>query len=452
MVGSSDDRDDRDGQGLQAIPRGFGDRTLVNLRFGARLGAAAMKRTLGLGKAFASGSPAGRDEGALRDAAAMVRELGKLKGLAMKIGQMASYLPGALPEEAQEVLARLQADTQPLAWSTVSEVLTRELGGAPTTLFDAIEPTPFAAASIGQVHRARHDGRAVAVKVQYPSVDEVLERDLAAAGWFLKLSSMGTPIDAKAVAGELRARVLEECDYVREADSQERFRALLARYPHCEVPEVVRSRSSRRVLTTTFAEGAPFARFRAEATRAEKDAAGAAIFETCFRCVFEHCVYNADPHPGNYLFRKDGHVVFLDFGCVRRFEPAMIDTWKRFALAVRRDDREAFREAFLDLGLARRGDAKFDWAHQLEVTRYLYAPFLASKAEPFTYTAEYVRRSYGLMIFDNPNKLRTAMPPEWLFLNRLQWGLNAILAQLGATGPWGDHWWAAVESTSTPAF
>lgn len=439
---------------LEAIPKGFGDRTLVNLRFATKLGAAAMKRTLGFGKvSTGEGSAAGAaSEATLRDAASMVRELGRLKGLAMKIGQMASYLPGALPDEAQDVLARLQSETQPLAWPQVSEVIERELGGAPASLFDEIEHTPFAAASIGQVHRARLEGRTVAVKVQYPGVDQVLERDLSAAGWFLKMGSMGTPIDAKAVAGELRARVLEECDYAREADSQDRFRTLLARYPYCEVPEVVRSRSSKRVLTSAFAEGASFARFRAEATRAEKDAAAAAIFETCFRCVFEHCVYNADPHPGNYLFREDGHVVFLDFGCVRHFDPAMIDTWKRFALAVRRDDRETFRAAFLDLGLARRGDAKFDWDHQLEVTRYLYAPFLASGAEPFTYTPDYVRKSYGLMIFDNPNKLRTAMPPGWLFLNRLQWGLNAILAQLGATGPWGDLWWAAVESKSTPAF
>jgi predicted unusual protein kinase regulating ubiquinone biosynthesis (AarF/ABC1/UbiB family) len=449
------DRDDRGAheadETLEALPRGFLDRTLVNVRFAGRLGASAMKRTLGFGRG-ASGEEGAAKPGAIREAQAIARELGRLKGLAMKIGQMASYLPGALPDEAQEVLAKLQADTQPLAWPRVRDALIAELGVAPETLFDHVEHAPFAAASIGQVHRATLGGRALAVKVQYPGVEEVLRRDLSAAGWFFKMASMGTAMDAKAVAAELHARVLEECDYRREADSQERFGRLLARYPWAEVPEVVRERSGQRVLTTAFAEGRPFARFRAEASQAAKDAAAAAIFETCFRCVFEHCVYNADPHPGNYLFRENGHVVFLDFGCVRHFDPTMIETWKRFALAVRRDDRDAFREAFLDLGLARRGDAKFDWAHQLEVTRYLYAPFLATKAAPFTYTADYVRKSYGLMIFDNPNKMRTSMPPEWLFLNRLQWGLNAILAQLGATGPWPDLWWSAVESKSTPAF
>ncbi|MBI2388094.1 MAG: AarF/ABC1/UbiB kinase family protein [Deltaproteobacteria bacterium] len=432
---------------LEALPSGFTDRTLVNARLATRLGASALKRTLGFGKKDASAERAAR---AVHDATALVRELGRLKGLVMKVGQMASYLPGALPDEAQEVLARLQAETQPLSFARVREVVARELGDEPSKLFDRFDETPFAAASIGQVHRARLGDRELAVKVQYPGVDEVLDRDLSAAAWFLKMSAMGTPIDAKVVAAELRARVLEECDYLREADAQERFRALLQRYPRCEVPEVVRDRTGRRVLTAVFADGAPFSRFRAEAIQAEKDTAGAAIFETCFRCIFEHCVYNADPHPGNYLFRRDGRVVFLDFGCVRRFDPTMIATWKRFALAVRAGNRAEFREALCELGLARTDDRKFDWEHQWEVTRYLYTPFLSTT--PFTYTSEYVRSSYGLMIFDNPNKMRTCMPPEWLFLNRLQWGLNAILAQLGATGPWPDLWWSAVESPAKPAF
>ena len=150
----------------------------------------------------------------------LVREMGTLKGLVMKVGQMASYLPGALPDEAQAILAQLQAESVAMSYDRVAEVVREELGAAPESLFDDFEEKPFAAASIGQVHRARIGARRVAVKVQYPGIEAALASDLSTIGFLTKVSMLGLPIDGAALVDELRSRILEECDYQLEARNQ----------------------------------------------------------------------------------------------------------------------------------------------------------------------------------------------------------------------------------------
>ena len=134
-------------------------------------------------------------------------------------------------------------------------------------------------------------------------------------------------------------------------------------------------------------------------------------------------------------------------GCVRRFEPAMIATWKRMARAVIDGDRDGFAGGFRALGFVG-NERGFDWDYQWEAMRFLYRPFL----EPgFRHSAEHVRKTFGVLMFDNPNRMRIAMPPEWLFLNRLQWGLNAVLAQLTATGPWREGFEELLDAPLEPA-
>jgi predicted unusual protein kinase regulating ubiquinone biosynthesis (AarF/ABC1/UbiB family) len=198
------------------------------------------------------------------------------------------------------------------------------------------------------------------------------------------------------------------------------------------------------VLTTEYVDAMRFASFVEEGAQAAKDRAGEIIFRACWHSLFVHRVYNGDPHPGNYLFDEDGRVTFLDFGCVRRFEEGFIESWKAFARGVLDDDREHFPARLRALGLVGR-EKGFDFDHQWEVTQYLYKPF-TQKDPWFTYTDDYVRESYGLMIFENPNQRRTGCPPEWLLLNRLQWGLNAVLAKLEATAPWPVHFARAARS------
>ena len=370
-------------------------------------------------------------EAAVAAARKLVAKMGRLKGLMMKAGQIASYMPGALPPAARAVLADLQAHSTPMTFARIDEVLAAELGAPGHELFDEIDEAPFAAASIGQVHRAVHRGVPVAVKVQYPGIEDAVRSDLRMVGVLARLSMVGSPLDGGALAEELRARLLEECDYVREAEHQQLFAELLGRIPGAHVPAVAIERTSRRVLTTALSSARPLAEL---ADQPSRDRAGQIIFRACLQLLWRSCIYNADPHPGNYLVAPDGEVTFLDFGCVRRFEPAMIATWKRLARAVLDGDRAGFSDCYRELGFVGR-ERKFDWDYQWDAMRYLYQPML----EPgFRYDDAYVTRSFGILMFDNPNRMKLSMPPAWLFLNRLQWGLNSVLAQLRATGPWRE--------------
>jgi predicted unusual protein kinase regulating ubiquinone biosynthesis (AarF/ABC1/UbiB family) len=438
---------------LDELRRGLG-RTWATARLATRLGTKAMKRTFFTRKAepapIADATETAETAAAVARARELVTTMGALKGLAMKAGQIASYMPGALPPAAQAVLAELQAESLAMSFDRIDGVIRGELGGGPDELFERFDRAPFAAASIGQVHRARHAGQDVAVKVQYPGIEELIRSDLRTIGLMVRLSFVGTSADGGALVDELRTRLVEECDYQREAESQALFARLLAAVPGASVPGVVAARTSKRVLSTVLVDAERFAAFAAAgagAAQALRDRAGQIIYRACFELIFHRCIFNADPHPGNYLFGPGGDVVFLDFGCVRRFDPAMIDTWKRMAGAIIAGDEAGFRDGFTGLGFVARPRG-FDWAYQWDAMRRLYQPFLAPG---FRYTPEFVRSTYGLLIFDNPNKRRIAMPPEWLFLNRLQWGLNAVLAQLGSAAPWGEIMRELIAMPTEPA-
>lgn len=429
-------------QPLTELARGFRKRTWVTAKLATKIGMRAAARQL-----------RGRDaqekttvdvEASKAAAQELVDKLGQLKGLVMKVGQMASYLPGALPDQAQAVLAKLQAQSTAMEFDRVREVIESELGAPVSELFDDFEEVPFAAASIGQVHRARFSGKPIAVKVQYPGIEDVLASDISTVGLIAKMSTLGFAMDGGALVEELESRILEECDYELEARNQRELGAILCEDSRASVPAVVPERSSRRVLTTELVDAMRFEEFIAVAPQSAKDRAGDVIFDACFRSLFCHGAYNGDPHPGNYLFTEGGDVTFLDFGCVRRFEPEFIERWKAYARCVIDDDRGAFDERLRALGFV--GTEKgFDYDYQWRITQYLYVPFM-EKDPFFTYTDEYVRQSYSLMLFDNPNQRKTAMEPEWLLLNRLQWGLNSVLSKLGATSNWPAHFRAAVES------
>ncbi len=387
-------------------------------------------------------------QAAIAAAEQLVAKMGQLKGLVMKAGQIASYMPGSLPPAAQQVMAKLQAQSQPMAFPQIAAVIRDELGDGAASpgsgarsnpesatgcegIFETIEERPFAAASIGQVHRATWRGRPVAVKVQYPGIEDAIRSDLKMVAVIARLSTVGSAVDGGALAGELRDRLIEECDYHREAANQQLFARLLAGYPGAHVPAVVAERSSRRVLTTELVDAL---RLGEVADQAARDRAGQSIFRTSFELLWQRCIYNADPHPGNYLISAAGEVTFLDFGCVRRFDREVITTWRRLGRAILDNDLAGCRDGFVALGFVPK-PKRFDWDYQLGAMRELYRPFL----EPgFRFDAAYVAKSFSTLMFDNPNRFRLAMPPHWLFLNRLQWGLNAVLAQLSATGPWRD--------------
>jgi predicted unusual protein kinase regulating ubiquinone biosynthesis (AarF/ABC1/UbiB family) len=381
----------------------------------------------------------------------MFRALGSMKGLALKIGQMAGYLDGVLPEELrepyQQVLARLQAQAPALPFSAIAAVLAAELGTDWRGRFVEIDESPLAAASIGQVHRARlPGGEEVAVKVQYPGVDRALAADFKNAKLLGMLNTMmmgvagagGVARSFDDTLAEVRARMLEELDYQREARMQERFAQLFADDPDIRIPRVIAACSTRRVITTTFERGQTFAEVCSEATQAERNRYAGILTRAVFRSIYEFRLFNADPHPGNYLF-SGGQVVLLDYGCVKEIPDWMATAMIRYVRAALRGDWPEFDAAIAD---AFRMDVSKHDAFSVvrDFILYCLEPFLSD--QPFAFDARYTGRSVTLML-DGVRRLKLrdlpAPPGDFAFISRLQWGFYSVLTQLRATQRWRDH-------------
>ncbi len=387
--------------------------------------------------------PSGRaelDEGlALRSADDVARELGQMKGAVMKLGQMLSFVVDGLPPEAQAALAQLQANAPPMAPSLAASVIRHELGAEPSELFARWDPTPVAAASIGQVHRAAMaDGREVAVKVQYPGIDEAIGHDLSDARRLGALLGAVTlrGVDVDELAAELRDRMADELDYRIEAANQQTFADRYRHHPFLSVPDVVPERSTARVLTSTWVGGSDFAALRADPDQARRDRAGEAIFRFAQAAVLRDRLFNGDPHPGNYRFDADGRVTALDFGLVKRLEPSEFDSLMAVLDGVLAQDAEATTEAMVEAGFL----APDHGLAPDRVFACVSAPYRAYFDDEFTFTPAYTSDALrSLLDVRGPYADVLAaldMPPAFVLLDRLVWGVSAVLGQLGATGRW----------------
>jgi predicted unusual protein kinase regulating ubiquinone biosynthesis (AarF/ABC1/UbiB family) len=365
----------------------------------------------------------------------VVGTLGQLKGAAMKFGQMASYMNIGLPENIRKVLEDLQDSVPAIDAKQIERVVREDLGKVPQQVFAQWSNIPTATASIGQVYRAMlKDGTLVAVKVQYPDIVRALMSDLSNASIVGSLSSvLFRENDSSAIVEEIKDRLLEECDYEHEAKNQEYFASLYRGDRDILIPKVCCELSSKRVLTTYLVEGQRFNDFVAHSSQKERNHAGQIIHRMAYRSIFQHHLFNCDPHPGNYLFLKDSRVAFIDFGCVKRFRPDFIDQWRDLLCSVLEQDRPRFEQRLLDLRIAPRREG-FDFDYQYRLSLYLYRPWIYDR--PFRYTHDYVRESFRVLGFDNPNLLRTNVSKDFVFVNRLQWGLNSVLAILNAEANW----------------
>jgi predicted unusual protein kinase regulating ubiquinone biosynthesis (AarF/ABC1/UbiB family) len=364
--------------------------------------------------------------------------LGTLRGLAAKVGQTLSYVDGIVPESQRETyekaLGKLRDATPRSAPAAVRRMIEEELGAPVPRLFRSFEDQPFASASIGQVHRATlPDGRVVAIKVQHPGVESAVESDLENAGVMQGIVSTLGPkgINAKAAYAEVAARFREELDYTLEAQRQLEFAALHAGDPTISIPAVVASHSSRRVLTTELVEGLTF-----EQALSAPEPERRAWAETLWRFVFKGNLvggmFNADPHPGNYLFGKNGHVTFLDFGCVQPIEPQRLPTARAMHRAAIARDETAFAEQAAILLGTRGGEYG---TRAVAYSRRCFDPLFGS---PF-----HVTRTYTTSLVDDMKALKqffwakdgsfVMLPPAMLFLNRLQFGFYSVLARLDVT-------------------
>jgi predicted unusual protein kinase regulating ubiquinone biosynthesis (AarF/ABC1/UbiB family) len=364
----------------------------------------------------------------------LAAELDEMKGMAMKLGQIISYFDGILPESTHAALRSLQRGAKPVAFSVMSAVIESAFEAPLGELFEEFEHVPVAAASIGQVYRARFHGVDVAVKVQYPNVRKTFESDTKRLRRLAGLASLATAVDGHAIADELRARLLEECDYEQEARHQEAFAAAFAQDPRIVVPNVVWERTRGSVLTTAWHPGRDFYAFNDAASPEQRAAAATALVQFAYRSLYGRAAINADPHPGNYLFPADGTVVFLDFGCVRRFDLDFLERERALTKVVLEDRRDDFRDAVLATGMVPK-PKRFDFDVYWEQLCHHYAPYRVPR---YRITLEHLAEAMRFNGPSNPNVRRLAIPPQWIWLQRLQFGLHAVLARLDVELAYGD--------------
>jgi predicted unusual protein kinase regulating ubiquinone biosynthesis (AarF/ABC1/UbiB family) len=366
-------------------------------------------------------------------------ELGQMKGALMKLGQMASYLDDGLPEPLRLALAQLQSNAPPMSSELAVATVEGELGGTLAELFVEFDTEPIAAASIGQVHRAiildPDSGleRAVAVKVQYPGIDEAIVSDLKNAdllGAILKQGFGG--LDPTEMVDEIKIRLAEEVDYELEARNQQEFARYYAGHPYFRVPAVIPAYSTKRVLTSELVQGFTWKELL-ERPQADRDHAGEVIFRFVFRSLYRMGAFNGDPHPGNYLFHDDGTVTFLDFGLVKHFSDDELSTFGSMVKAAAVDqDAAEFRRIVEHAGMLK-ADAPVDTD---EVGDYFSLFYDTVKDDAvMTWTREYantiVRHTFDR---DSPISQYATVPRAFVFIQRINLGLYALLGELGASG------------------
>jgi predicted unusual protein kinase regulating ubiquinone biosynthesis (AarF/ABC1/UbiB family) len=395
-----------------------------------------------------------RQDLALETAQDVAETLGAMKGVLMKIGQMASYLDEGLSPAVRRTLSRLQDSVPPMSAQLAAEVIESELGEPPEKLFAEWDPEPIAAASIGQVHRAiTRDGRAVAVKVQYPGIAEAIAADLENVSLLRRMLRITAPSqDVDGLLAELKERVLEEIDYQREAASQALFASYYEGHPTIIVPKIVPELSTRRVVTSDLAVGAKFADLE-QWSQDERDLAAETIYRFVFRSLYELHAFNGDPHPGNYLFHGGGRVTFLDFGLVKHFSDAELNPLMNMArnLCVNNDPEE-FRRSMEIAGFLIPG-APLATEQVVEHLAVFYATIREPKRLTMTpeYASAVVRRFFDVR---SPVAEYVSIPRSYVVLQRINLGLFAVLGELAATADWrsiAEEIWPFVRApASTP--
>jgi predicted unusual protein kinase regulating ubiquinone biosynthesis (AarF/ABC1/UbiB family) len=427
----------------------------------ARLGARAGYGYVGMKARGAFASPEQRadlrDRFELQTAEQVAEALGGMKGALMKLGQMASYLDQGLPEPVREALAQLQSDAPPMSAELVEQMVTRELGAPPEQVFAEFDDVPIASASIGQVHRAvTHDGRRVAVKVQYPGVDLAVASDLENTDLLFQIMGMLFPgMDPGPIVEELRTRLVEELDYRLEASHQRLFAEAYRGHPYIHVPDVVDELSSGRVLSTELAEGARFSDV-VDWPDEERQLTAECLYRFAFGGIYQLHAFNGDPHPGNYLFRPGGRITFLDFGLCKIFTPTEVKTFEEMITAIVIDrDIATFRRLVERVGILS-PDLDVADADLMEYFSHFYEFVLTDEVREITpeYSSESVRRFFDLTGPHAEIMKAANLPASMVIIQRINLGLFALFGDLRARGNWrriAEELWPFVDGPpSTP--
>lgn len=282
------------------------------------------------------------------------------KGATLKLVQLMSFVEVGLPGEIRKTLGELAETSTPLSKHTIRKVIKKELGDTPENIFKKWSDTPLAVTSLAQIHRARlPSGEEVAVKVQNPDIEMILEKQFRNVEWLRRLTMFFKNSDTKLI-NEIKAKILEECDYIKEADNQRRFYNIFSKDSGILIPQVFAQFSTKRILTTEYISGLSFSEFQQTATQAKKNEAAKIIHRFGCTSLFGYGMMHSDMHPNNYLF-QDEQVVFLDFGRVLEFGEERLQTEKIFLHALLHENHE----------VAKRMLVKMDSVEGLETFNYL---------------------------------------------------------------------------------
>jgi predicted unusual protein kinase regulating ubiquinone biosynthesis (AarF/ABC1/UbiB family) len=373
----------------------------------------------------------------------IVAALGTMKGAAMKLGQVMSFLDvGLVPEEHREEFQRklgaLRDAAPKVRFSDMRKVIERELDGPLDTLFATFDEVPVAAASIGQVYRATlHDGREVAVKVQYPGVAQAVRADMQNLGMILRLMKRIAPgLDVQATAREIRERIGEELDYELEAANQRTLARIYRGHPFIVVPDVVGSLSTERVMVSEFVRGVGFDALK-EADQGTRDRVGEIVFRFFVGGMYRHRQFSGDPHPGNFLLQADGRVAFLDFGLFKVMPPELLEVELAAQRAGHEGDAAALHRIFAERGFLSEPD-RFDpqelLAQFLDAT-WWYVLDEELPLEPDIATQVMIEMADPRSSHFAQMRHET-LPADHLFGRRVEMLTLAVLSQLRARANW----------------
>ncbi len=395
----------------------------------------------GLGTAVArvaAGRMLGASAGTSNEARMFRDALGSLKGPLMKVAQLLSSIPDVLPPAYARELSELQAHAPPMGWPFVRRRMAAELGAGWQNRFQAFETAAAAAASLGQVHRARdNDGSALACKLQYPDMDSAVEADLAQLNLLLALHRrMDTAIDSREIGEEIGARLREELDYEREARHMGLYSAMLHDEPLVRVPRVSGKLSTRRLLTMSWLNGDKLLAFK-DAPLEQRNLIARSLFRAWWLPFCRFGVIHGDPHLGNYtVFREDGGprgINLLDYGCIRIFPPSFVAGVVDLYTGLQRNDREQIAHAYQTWGFKGLSSELIDilniWA------RFIYGPLLEDRVRAIAgdaSPAEYGRKQAFKVHQALREKGPVSIPREFVFMDRAAIGLGGVFIHLRA--------------------
>jgi len=371
----------------------------------------------------------------------IVAALGTMKGAAMKIGQVMSFLDiGLVPEEYREEFQRklgaLRDSAPTVSFGDMRKVIEEELEDPLEEVFESFDEEPVAAASIGQVYRATlADGRPVAVKVQYPGVAAAVRSDMQNLGLILRLAKRIAPgMDPKAIGEEIRDRIEEELDYELEAQNQRTLARIFRGHPFIVVPDVITRLSRERVMVSEYVEGKKFEELKGY-PQEERDRIGEILFRFYFGCLYRHHQFSGDPHPGNSMLLADGRMAFLDFGLFKRMPPGTVELEIKVARAVIEGDTDTIMRIGTETGFFpepekfkrdrvldhfRAATSWYTVDEEVQLTPEWATQVLIDMSDP---RSEY----FGQLRHENA-------PPDHIFGRRMEVLTLAVIAQLHARG------------------